>query len=196
MEELDNMFNNMSITYSCMDVSDEVKEINNNYLSEMCNNIQNIKLTEDIDMKHLHIIAKKGYYDICKNYIIGNNVNIRTTNTNRIPLHYACMNNHIKIAELLIDHRSEINVQDIYGFYPINYAVMNNYLEMVNLLICCGSDIESSLYYAVNYRLYDIVKEILEYNIEYIFLENASYYAYNIKDTYLIELINSYINKH
>lgn len=196
MEELNNMFNNMSIAYSNMDVSDEVKEINNNYLFDVYNSIQEIKIDNDSDMKHLHIIAKKGYYDICKNYIIGNNVNIRTTNTNRIPLHYACMNNHVRIAELLIDNHTEINVQDIYGFYPINYAVMNNCLEMVNLLICCGSVIESSLYYAVNYRLYDIVKEILEYHIEYIFLENASYYAYNINDTYLIELINKYINKH
>ena len=60
----------MSIAYSNMDVSDEVKEINNNYLFDVYNSIQEIKIDNDSDMKHLHIIAKKGYYDICKNYII------------------------------------------------------------------------------------------------------------------------------
>ena len=35
MEELDNMFNNMSIAYSNMDINNTVKEINNNYLSEI-----------------------------------------------------------------------------------------------------------------------------------------------------------------
>ena len=139
MEKLDNMFNNMSIAYSNMEIDNKAKEINNNYLSEMCNNIQDIKLAEDTDMKHLHIIAKKGYYDICKNYIIGNNVNIRTTITNRIPLHYACMNNNIKIAELLLTNGSEINVQDIYGYYPIDYVIIRNNLDMQNLLIQCGS---------------------------------------------------------
>ena len=193
MDELDNMFNNMSITYSIMDLDNDAKEINNNYLSEMYNNILDIKLTEDTDMKHLHIIAKKGYYDICKNYIIGNNINIITMITNRIPLHYACMNNHIKIVELLLNQQSDVNVQDIYGYTPINYAVMNTNLEIIRLLIYSGADIESSLYYAVNYRLYDVVKEFLEYNIEYKYLENALYYAYNINDHYLIELINSYI---
>jgi ankyrin repeat protein len=139
MEELDNMFNNMSIAYSNMDINNTVKEINNNYLSEIYNNIQAIKLDDYTDMKHLHIIAKKGYYDICKNYIIGNNINIRTNITNRIPLHYACLYNNIKIAELLLTNGSEINVQDIYGYYPINYAIIRNNLDMQNLLLQCGS---------------------------------------------------------
>ena len=139
MDELDNMFNNMSLAYSNMEIDNESKKINKNYLSEMYNNIQNIKMEYDSDMKQLHIIVKKGYYDICKNYIIGNNVNIRTMITNRIPLHYACMNNHVKIAELLLTNKSEINVQDIYGYYPIDYAIIRNNLYMQNLLIQYGS---------------------------------------------------------
>lgn len=139
MEELDKMFNNMSIAYSNIDIDDKVKEINNYYLSEIYNNIQDIKLDDYTDMRRLHIIAKKGYYDICKNYIIGNNINIRTNITNRIPLHYACMNNNIKIAELLLTNGSKINVQDIYGYYPIDYTIIRNNLEMQKLLLQCGS---------------------------------------------------------
>ena len=144
MEEMDIMFNNLSIAYSKMDVDEEVKNINSNYLIEMNSNIQDIKQNINNDMKTLHIIAEKGYYDICKNYIIGSNINIKTDITNRIPLHYTCMGpillNKIKIAKLLLDNNSKINIKDIYGYIPIDYAIMQNNLEMIKLLICYGSE--------------------------------------------------------
>lgn len=164
MDELDIMFNNLSIAYSDMDVDSEVKEINNNYLMEMHSNIMDIKIIDKEDMKHLHIIAMRGYYEICKNYIIGNNINIITNITNRIPLHYACMNNHIKIAELLLDNKSKINVKDTYGYYPIDYAAMNNNIELVKLLICCGAILDSvliSAYKTNNTNLINLISNYL-----------------------------------
>ena len=193
MEEMDIMFNNLSIAYSKMDVDEEVKNINSNYLIEMNSNIQDIKQNINNDMKTLHIIAEKGYYDICKNYIIGNRVNIRTNITRRIPLHYACMNDNINIAELLLNNGSEINTQDIYRYYPIDYATIRNNKEMIKLLICCGSIVETSFNYAVHNGYYDIVEELLKTNLDSIFLEEALDSANNNNNIILSNLITNYI---
>jgi len=175
MEDLDNMFNNMVISYSKMNT--EVKEINDDYLYEMQDNIKSIKQYPNTDMKTLHIIAMKGYYDICKNYLIGNNPDILSNITNRTPLHYACMNSNNKIAELLLYNGANVNATDIYGNYPIDYANLANDYEMIELLECCGS-----IYYSDN-----------DSYIDYYKLNTMIAKANEINDYNLITLVNNYI---
>jgi ankyrin repeat protein len=178
-----------------MDLDAETKEINSEYMYNLKLQAQIINEKKDANMKSLHLIAKYGFYDICKNYIIGNNINILTTYTNKMPLHYAVEYNQIKIAELLLANDCVVNCIDIDGLSPFDYAVRNRNQDMINLLLACNSNV-CSFDYAVHYKYYEIIKEIFKsHTTPYIQLEQGLRVAYNNNDVEAINIISNYIEE-
>lgn len=195
MQTVDSLIDSITSSLNNMDLDAETKEINSEYMYNLKLQAQIINENKNANMKSLHLIAKYGFYDICKNYIIGNNINILTTYTNKMPLHYAVEYNQIKIAELLLANSCVVNCIDINGLSPFDYAVRNRNQDMVNLLLACNSNV-CSFDYVVHYKYYDIIKEIFKsHSIPYIQLEKGLRIAYDNNDTEAINLISNYIEE-
>ena len=195
MQNVDAMIDSITITLNNMDLDAETKEINAEYMYNLKMQSQIINEKKNGNAKSLHLIAKYGLYDICKNYIIGNDINVLTTYTNKMPLHYAVEYNQIKIAELLLANGCVVNCIDIDGLSPFDYAVINRNQDMVNLLLACNSNV-CSFDYAVHYKYYEIIKEIFKsHSTPYIQLEQGLRVAYNNNDTDAINIISNYIEE-
>lgn len=195
MQNVDAMIDSITITLNNMDLDAETKEINAEYMYNLKMQSQIINEKKNGNAKSLHLIAKYGLYDICKNYIIGNDINVLTTYTNKMPLHYAVEYNQIKIAELLLANGCVVNCIDIDGLSPFDYAVRNRNQDMVNLLLACNSNV-CSFDYAVHYKYYEIIKEIFKsHSTPYIQLEQGLRVAYNNNDTDAINIISNYIEE-
>ena len=67
-----------------------------------------------------------------------------TDGDGRRPLHYAAMNDHKEIAELLIAEGASVNAWDGDGLYPLHYAALNNHKEIAELLIAEGANLNAS----------------------------------------------------
>ena len=195
MQNVDAMIDSITISLNNMDLDAETKEINAEYMYNLKMQSQIINEKKNGNAKSLHLIAKYGLYDICKNYIIGNDINVLTTYTNKMPLHYAVEYNQIKIAELLLANGCVVNCIDIDGLSPFDYAVRNRNQDMVNLLLACNSNV-CSFDYAVHYKYYEIIKEIFKsHSTPYIQLEQGLRVAYNNNDTDAINIISNYIEE-
>jgi ankyrin repeat protein len=57
------------------------------------------------------------------------------------PLHYAAHNNHLDIAQLLIEAGANVNARDRAGGTPLQSAAGSGHLGMVQLLIASGADV-------------------------------------------------------
>jgi len=83
----------------------------------------------------------------------------------RRPLHYAAMNDHKEIAELLIAEGASVNAWDGDGLYPLHYAALNNHKEIAALLIAEGADVNEmggDRLYPLHYAAMNDHKEIAE----------------------------------
>ena len=59
------------------------------------------------------------------------------------PLHYAVINDHKEIAELLIAAGANVNAKDAHDWIPLNQAVDLGHKEIVELLIAGGADVNA-----------------------------------------------------
>ena len=57
------------------------------------------------------------------------------------PLHYACTNGHLKMAEFLIDKGAKVDSLSPYGSTPLMMAVRSGNIDLVLLLLQRGADI-------------------------------------------------------
>jgi len=71
-----------------------------------------------------------------------------TDGDGRRALHYAAMNDHKEIAELLIAEGASVNAWDGDGLYPLHYAALNNHKEIAELLIAEGANLNASYHTA------------------------------------------------
>lgn len=58
------------------------------------------------------------------------------------PLLIACHRHAMEAAELLLNHKANINVQDSLGFSPLHYAARDGDLDLVHLLIAKGATLD------------------------------------------------------
>ena len=88
-----------------------------------------------------------------------------TKELDMLPLHYATLHNHEKIAKDLIALGADVNAPDKLGDTPLHNAVFSGNLSMVKNLIQWGANVEalnasgkSPLYYATLQEHHKIVK--------------------------------------
>lgn len=53
----------------------------------------------------------------------------------------AAFHNHLTIAELLLDHRADVNALNVKGESALSWAIGNGHLNMVLLLLKRGADV-------------------------------------------------------
>ncbi len=84
-----------------------------------------------------------GDYDSAESLIYcSSNLNDQDPTLMRTALHVACGKNYIKIAELLINAKVNVNLQDKDGKTPLHWAVENKNIELIKLLMEAGADIK------------------------------------------------------
>lgn len=65
----------------------------------------------------------------------------RLTPQNKTALHYACENNNVTVAALLLRYKASTNVIDNEGNSPINIAIKKDNKELISLLLSTTKDI-------------------------------------------------------
>lgn len=79
------------------------------------------------------------------NLLLANNafVNPKSRN-NAIPLHFACLNGNLKIAESLLEHGADVTVTNSSGDTPLNLASRGGNKEIIDLLLDRGARYDGS----------------------------------------------------
>ena len=89
-------------------------------------------------------IASTNNIDKVREYLENNQITIDINYKDRhgfTALMYACVNNNLQIAELLLSHNADINVQFYGGDTALFRACKSYCFDMVNLLLDKGADI-------------------------------------------------------
>lgn len=81
----------------------------------------------------------------------GLNVN-RADNSGFTPLHYAVQSGNLRIVEILLKHKADVNAKNMFGNSPIMMANLKFPLEGFNMLVMYGADPEQKNNYGVNAR--------------------------------------------
>ena len=117
-------------------------------------------------------------------------------NTNNTPLHIMAKYGLYELAKYYIESNSicieMMNVKDDNNMTPIDYAARYGNIDILKLLLV-GS-FHSALKYSVYYKRYNIVFELLKFQIPFIEIEQALYIAYNNQDKLIINLLINYID--
>ena len=58
-------------------------------------------------------------------------------------LHCAAQNEHVFVAEILLQNNAEINGKDNFGYTPLHFAMCSNTEEIVKVLLEYGADIDT-----------------------------------------------------
>ncbi len=83
--------------------------------------------------------GKNGGVQLAKNAA---DINLKDINSNT-PLHIACLNGNLQIAELLLQKKPGINAKNIKLSTPLYLACQNGHMQIVELLIQNGADVNS-----------------------------------------------------
>ena len=89
----------------------------------------------------IHVVARNGYLAGVQAYLdAGVDINARDENGST-PLHWAALEGHKDIVELLINRGAEVNAtSEIGGWTPLHMAASKNHIQVVSFLIKKGAD--------------------------------------------------------
>ena len=59
----------------------------------------------------------------------------------RMPLHYACLYEHIEVVEFLLEHDVQLDVVDIQTGTALTYAIYNKNKHLIQKLITASCDV-------------------------------------------------------
>jgi cytohesin len=115
-------------------------------LKEQLNKSVPIESRSDICEPPLNHAAFWGREETVK-ILIDNGLDINftpkaVTRKSRSPLHIAARLGHLKVAQILISHGANVNIQDGYGDTPLYGAVSKGKKEIVELLVAKGAELE------------------------------------------------------
>lgn len=117
----------------------------------------------------LHLAASQGNAETAEALMVEAkaNVNGRSMNTRRAPLHYVAAGDHGAVAELLVQQGAEVDARDAHKETPLHYAVREGSRATVEFLISKGADVNARnqsgstpLTFAVN-QGYPKIEELL-----------------------------------
>jgi ankyrin repeat protein len=165
-----------------------MQELIRSILEEQVETISNIYSTDEIVnnvfeykgfyLTPLLLSVKIENYEICKLLIDkGANVStadkivciddLRYVDDGVYPVHHACRQGNLKIAELLIERGANPNQETSLGMTPFLYAVQTNNLDLIKYLTPLTNNINKTMsqnYNAINLAISGFVKyEIVEY---------------------------------
>ncbi|QKX55818.1 uncharacterized protein TRUGW13939_02916 [Talaromyces rugulosus] len=89
------------------------------------------------------------------------------------PLHWACANNRLGVAELLLSRGADVNAQDNQGWSPLFWSAFVGSNLMVHLLLCNGADHLArstlgwtALHWAISGGHTELAKKLLDHHLE------------------------------
>ncbi|MDE2312711.1 MAG: ankyrin repeat domain-containing protein [Elusimicrobia bacterium] len=89
-------------------------------------------------------------------------------NNGNVPLHWAALNGYADIAQMLIKHGANVNVQNGGGDTPLDWAALGGHADVAKLLIGAGADINAAdgtgdtpLHFAADVGSLDTVNALL-----------------------------------
>jgi len=92
--------------------------------------------------------AKAGDLTQVKTLVSAGDVDINVIDSFQTsPLMMAVDNKHLHVAEYLLQHGADIQLDNKYGYTPLMQAVMRNDAKMVNLLLDKGAKIDQKNFY-------------------------------------------------
>jgi ankyrin repeat protein len=96
----------------------------------------------DLDSAHLlHIASRHGKADVVRLLLQQNHADVDARdNLNQTPLHEASTNGHLKVVELLLDHKADVNATTTAQNTPLHGASESGHLEVVQMLLKRGAD--------------------------------------------------------
>lgn len=87
------------------------------------------------------------------------------------PLHWACSNNHLRVAILLVEKGASVNLPDIQGWTPLFWGAFRGDVEIVRLLLRTGANHQcrsslgwTALHWAISGGHFSVVKELLDHH--------------------------------
>lgn len=109
--------------------------------------------------ENIHVACRIGWHAVVERMLIdGVDVNLRTHDSERCPLHVAaCSDQNYAVVKLLLDRGADINAEDSLRKSSLHNACLNNAPRVAELLLDSGADIDA----VHNYKtaLYDACKE-------------------------------------
>ena len=93
-----------------------------------------------------HLAASLGDIETVKQHLAaGTDVNAKGSMNGWTPLHYAALDSHKEIAELLISKGADVNAKNYIGETPLIMASGMHHKEVVELLIAKGADVNAKI---------------------------------------------------
>lgn len=96
------------------------------------------------DERLILFAAEKGDLETVRRILERSPESVHATDADKYtPLHRAAYENHIEMAELLIQHNANINAQTEFGWTPLHSACKWNHPDMVALLLQHDADVNA-----------------------------------------------------
>ena len=108
-----------------------------NILEKLIDEEINLNYRDEMGFSVLHYAVDEGNFKICEILIKTNliDVNLKSLNEGKTPLHISCQNGYFDISKLLLLNNAEINISDNERNTPLHYSIQGNYFEVSKLLI-------------------------------------------------------------
>ena len=92
----------------------------------------NLNYRDEMGFSVLHYAVDEGNFKICEILIKTNliDVNLKSLNEGKTPLHISCQNGYFDISKLLLLNNAEINISDNERNTPLHYSIQGNYFEV------------------------------------------------------------------
>lgn len=112
-------------------------------------------------MTPLHVATKMNMSTAWINILIRHGADInRLTPQNKSPLHFACENNNVSVAALLLKFKANSKIVDNDKNTPMHIAIKHNNKELVNLLLSKTKDLQYKGKISRPSRSVDIFKKV------------------------------------
>ncbi len=149
-----------------------------NILEKLIDEEINLNYRDEMGFSVLHYAVDEGNFKICEILIKTNliDVNLKSLNEGKTPLHISCQNGYFDISKLLLLNNAEINISDNERNTPLHYSIQGNYFEVSKLLINYLKD-------------YSIFKK------KNIYGQNIMNLAYKSRNEKIRNLFENYIDK-
>jgi ankyrin repeat protein len=116
---------------------------------------------DDEWMTPLHVATKMNMSTAWINILIRHGADInRLTPKNKSPLHFACENNNVSVAALLLKFKANSKIVDNDKNTPMHIAIKHNNKELVNLLLSKTRDLQYKGKVSRPSRSVDIFKKV------------------------------------
>ena len=111
-------------------------------IEQLINDNINLNYIDENGFSALHYAVDEGNLKICEILIQTKiiDINIKSINDNKTPLHISCKNGYFDITKLLIQNKADLNCLDNEKNNPLLYCVKGNYYEVIKMILSQNHD--------------------------------------------------------